>query len=84
MITGRKDWWTDDPKLRMLFSVAGAAGFRGLASYFFAPKLLLGAEGSKMLQSSVPSLSRKKSVLIVTDQTVRQLAEKVQKTLAEA
>ncbi|MGQ9824730.1 MAG: iron-containing alcohol dehydrogenase [Desulfotomaculales bacterium] len=84
MITGRKDWWTDDPKLRMLFSVAGAAGFRGLASYFFAPKLLLGAEGSKMLQSSVPSLSRKKNVLIVTDQTVRQLAEKVQKTLTEA
>lgn len=83
MNTERKDWWTDDPKLRMLFSVAGASGIRGLSSYFFAPKLLLGAEGLKMLQGSVPSLSRSKSVLIITDQTVRKLAEKVQKALVE-
>ncbi|MEW6274037.1 MAG: iron-containing alcohol dehydrogenase [Bacillota bacterium] len=83
MISGRENWWTDDPKLRMLFSVAGASGIRGLASYFFAPKLLLGADGLKMLQGAVPALSRTKKALLITDKTVRNLAEKVHKALRE-
>lgn len=83
MNTERKSWWSDDPYLRLLFPAAGASGIRGLISYFFTPKLLLGADGLKMLQNSVPSLSRNKKVLIITDQTVRNLAEKVQKVLGE-
>ncbi|MHB8916656.1 MAG: iron-containing alcohol dehydrogenase [Desulfocucumaceae bacterium] len=84
MSTGRNDWWTDDPKLRMLFSVAGATGIRGLASYFFTPKLLLGADGLKALEGVAPTLSRNKKALIVTDKVVRKLAEKVQAVMQRA
>ncbi len=84
MTEKRKNWWTDDPKLRMLFSVAGATGIRGLASYFFAPKLLLGADGLKQLEGMAPTLSRNKKALVVTDRTVRKLAERVRSVLNKA
>ncbi|MFZ5633509.1 MAG: iron-containing alcohol dehydrogenase [Bacillota bacterium] len=84
MTTGRQDWWTDDPRVRMLFSVAGATGIRGLSSYFFAPKLLLGADGLKALESAAPTLSKNKKTLIVTDKSVRKLAEKVQQVMQAA
>ncbi|MCL6612040.1 MAG: iron-containing alcohol dehydrogenase [Peptococcaceae bacterium] len=77
-------WWTDDPKMRMLFSVAGSTGIRGLSSYFFAPKLLLGADGLKALEGVAPTLTRSKKALIVTDKTVRKLAERVQAALQRA
>lgn len=84
MTTVKQDWWTDDPKLRMLFSVAGAAGIRGLSSYFFTPKLLLGADGLKTLEAMAPTLSKSQKALIVTDKVVRKLAEKVQLVLQKA
>lgn len=81
MIPGREKWWTDDPRVRMLFSVAGSSGIRGLSSYFFSPKLLLGNDGLKMLAIAAPSLSRSRRVFLVTDKTVRRLAERVEKAL---
>lgn len=83
MKTESQNWWTDDPKNRMLFSVAGASGIRGVASYFFAPRLLLGADGLKSLQGAAVTMTRKKKVMIVTDQYVRNLAEKVRQALQE-
>lgn len=81
MTTGNPVWWTDDPKMRMLFSVAGATGIRGLSSYFFVPGLLLGADSLKALEGVAPTLSRNKKALIVTDEVVRKLAERVRQAL---
>lgn len=83
MTSESQNWWTDDPKNRLLFSVAGASGFRGLASYFFAPRLLLGTDGLTSLKGAAITMTRKKRVMIITDKYVRNLAEKVQKTLQE-
>ncbi len=84
MTTASQNWWTEDPKLRMLFSVAGATGIRGLSSYFFTPKLLIGTDGVKALEGVAPTLSRNKKALIITDKMVRKLAEKVQSVLQKA
>ncbi len=84
MAADRQGWWTDDPRIRMLFSVAGATGLRGLSSYFFAPKLLLGANGLDALQNVAPTLSRKKTALIITDKSVVNLAEKVKQAMQKA
>ena len=81
MPTESQSWWHDDLRYRMLFSVAGASGIRGMSSYFFAPKLLLGAGGLASLEITAPSLTKNKKALIVTDKYVKNLAEKVLKSL---
>lgn len=80
----RQTWWTDDPKLRQLFVLAGASGVRGLQSAFLCPRVLMGAEALVLLKGVIGHVAPAKKALIITDQVVARLAERVGESLKEA
>lgn len=77
MTKERPLWWAEDPFNRTLARAAGASSVRGLQTTFFMPRILAGAQALLMLKSAVTGLAAAARVLIITDQVVRPLAEKV-------
>ncbi|WP_018085987.1 iron-containing alcohol dehydrogenase [Desulfurispora thermophila] len=84
MTRQRPTWWAEDPFNRTLALAAGASSVRGLQTAFFVPRILAGAQALNMLQSAVAGIAAAARVLIITDQVVRPLAERVAAALRPA
>lgn len=79
----RESYGFEDPALRLLFTLAGTTGVRGLQSVVIAPRLFIGIQALNTLAGMGKAIARNNRVLIITDKIVRPAAEKVKEALEQ-
>ncbi|GAV23506.1 iron-containing alcohol dehydrogenase [Carboxydothermus pertinax] len=74
----------EDPVRRLLFTLAGTSGVRGLQSAVIGPRILMGPRALNTLVGMGKTICRNNRVLIITDKIVKPNAEKVKEIFSNA
>ncbi|WP_049752090.1 iron-containing alcohol dehydrogenase [Carboxydothermus hydrogenoformans] len=74
----------EDPVRRLLFTLAGTSGVRGLQSAVIGPRIFMGPRALNTLVGMGKTICRNNRVLIITDKIVKPNAEKVKEIFSNA
>ncbi|NYE58453.1 iron-containing alcohol dehydrogenase [Carboxydothermus ferrireducens] len=80
----REKYGFEDPVRRLLFTLAGTSGVRGLQSAVIGPRIFMGPRALNTLVGMGKTICRNNRVLIITDKIVKPNAEKVKEIFSNA